>query len=275
MALVNVNHVAFERRGEGSPLVLLHGIGHRWQAWEPVLNQLALVHDVIALDLPGFGRSPALPDGTPYTIESTIAVLEELFDFFGLVKPHIAGNSLGGLFALEAAERDLVSSVTALSPAGFYTDSGFRYAIMILRALRLGAAVPGAILDRMVGSPLQRHLMFRMLYGRPHLMDGEALVADAQAMRAAPGFAETISAGVDLRFTGNLLDVPATIAWGTRDRLLPTEQALRARELLPHVNHVWLPGCGHIPMSDDPDMVAGVILSTIAAAEALGAQAVV
>src|SRR3954447_16996928 len=116
MALVNVNHVAFERRGEGSPLVLLHGIGHRWQAWEPVLNQLALVHDVIALDLPGFGRSRALPDGTPYTVESTLSVLAELFESFGLVKPHIAGNSLGGLFALEAAERDLVSSVTALSP---------------------------------------------------------------------------------------------------------------------------------------------------------------
>jgi pimeloyl-ACP methyl ester carboxylesterase len=274
MALVNVNRVVYERRGEGSPLILLHGIGHRWQAWEPVFNQLARVHDVIALDLPGFGRSPALPDGTPYTIESTLAVMEELFDAFGLVKPHIAGNSLGGLFALEAAERDLVSSVTALSPAGFYTDSGFRYATMVLRALRLGAAVPGAILDRVVGSPLQRHLMFRMLYGRPHLVDGEALVADAQAMRAAPGFADTIAAGSDLRFTGNLLDVPATIAWGTRDRLLPVEQALRARELLPHVNHVWLPGCGHIPMSDDPDMVAGVILSTIATAEALATQAV-
>jgi pimeloyl-ACP methyl ester carboxylesterase len=203
-----------------------------------------------------------------------LTVMQELFDSLGLVRPHIVGNSLGGLFALEAAERDLVSSATALSPAGFYTDSGLRYATMILRGLRLGAAIPGAILDRAVGSPLQRNLMFRMLYGRPHLLDGEAVVADAQAMRGAPGFAETLTAGAGLRFTGNLLDVPATIAWGTRDRLLPTEQALRARELLPHVNHVWLPGCGHIPMSDDPDIVAGVILSTIAAAEALAAQAV-
>ncbi|MEO5874230.1 MAG: alpha/beta hydrolase [Streptosporangiaceae bacterium] len=261
--------IVYERRGAGTPLVLLHGIGHRWQAWEPVLNQLAQVHDVIAVDLPGFGASPALPDGTPYTIESTLAVMAELFDSFGLVKPHIAGNSLGGLFSLEAAERGLVTSATALSPAGFYTDSGFRYATTVLRALRLGAAVPGAILDRVVASPLQRHLMFRMLYGRPHLVDGDALVADARALRAAAGFSHTIAAGADLRFTGGLADVPTTIAWGTRDRLLPVEQALRARELLPHVEHVWLPGCGHIPMSDDPDMVAGVILRTTAAAEAL------
>ncbi|GAA3242500.1 alpha/beta fold hydrolase [Actinocorallia longicatena] len=257
--------IVFERRGEGPPLVLLHGIGHRWQAWEPVFDLLAAERDVIAVDLPGFGASPALDEGSSYAIETVVERLAEAFDRLGLVRPHIAGNSLGGLFALEAADRGLVSSATALSPAGFYDEAGFRYATTVLRAMRLGASVPGALLERILASPMQRSLMFRMLYGRPHLVDPDVLVADAKAMAKAPGFEKTVKAGRGVRFAGKLLDVPVTIAWGTRDRILPTSQALRARALLPHVEHVWLPGCGHIPMSDDPAMVASVILRTSSA----------
>src|ERR1700722_18267682 len=46
------------RAGDGEPLVLLHGIGSHWQMWEPVLPMLTDRHDVIALDLPGFGGAP-------------------------------------------------------------------------------------------------------------------------------------------------------------------------------------------------------------------------
>jgi pimeloyl-ACP methyl ester carboxylesterase len=54
--------------------------------------------------------------------------------------------------------------------------------------------------------------------------------------------------------------VPATIAWGSRDALLLPTQARRARERLPNARHVRLHGCGHVPMSDDPDQVAAAIL---------------
>ena len=59
---MRVNHV---RQGSGEPLVLIHGIGHRLQAWLPVLDRLAAHHDVLALDLPGFGDSPVPPGGMP------------------------------------------------------------------------------------------------------------------------------------------------------------------------------------------------------------------
>jgi pimeloyl-ACP methyl ester carboxylesterase len=59
--------------------------------------------------------------------------------------------------------------------------------------------------------------------------------------------------------------VPVTIAWGTRDALLPPTQARRARRLLPRARHLWLRGCGHVPMSDDPVQVAGVLLDGSAA----------
>ena len=62
------------------------------------------------------------------------------------------------------------------------------------------------------------------------------------------------------------IDAPATVAWGTRDRLLPYRQAATAPERLPEADHVALPGCGHVPMSDDPALVVSVVEATIARA---------
>ena len=55
-------------------------------------------------------------------------------------------------------------------------------------------------------------------------------------------------------------DVPVTIAWGTHGRLLPPGQAAVARQRLPQARFVRLPGCGHVPMTDDPALVAQVPL---------------
>ncbi|WP_067816533.1 alpha/beta fold hydrolase [Actinomadura kijaniata] len=252
--------IVFERRGSGAPLVLLHGIGHRWQAWEPVLDLLAAERDVIAVDLPGFGASPPLPAGTPYTLDTAMANLAATFELLGLDRPHIAGNSLGGLFSLEAADRGLVSSATVLSPAGFFNAAEHRYAKAVLRASRLGANVPGPVLDRLARSPRRRAALFGMIYGRPDRLTVDALLADARALRDAPGFEATLRASRKVRFAGACADVPVTIAWGTKDRLLRAGQAVRAQRRLPHARFVWLEGCGHVPMGDDPELVAKVLL---------------
>lgn len=252
--------IVFERRGSGPPLVLLHGIGHRWQAWEPVLDRLAAERDVFAVDLPGFGASPALPPGTPYTVESVIEVLAAFFASLDLDRPHIAGNSLGGLFALAAADAGLVSSATVLSPAGFFNAVGLTYAGNVLRAVRAGARLPEPVLRRLAASPRRRRAMFGMVYGRPDLLDIEAIVGDAKAMRDAVGFEPTLRAGRGLQPRFICKDVPVTIAWGTKDRILLQAQAIRAQQMLPNARFVWLPGCGHVPMSDNPALVAKILL---------------
>jgi pimeloyl-ACP methyl ester carboxylesterase len=252
--------IVFERRGEGPPLLLMHGIGHRWQAWEPVLDLLAEERDVIAVDLPGFGASAPLPPGTPYTPDTMVTELGRFLAELGLERPHMAGNSLGGLFALEAAERGLARSATALSPAGFFNTRQAWYAAAVLQTSRLAAAVPEPAIRRLARSPRGRTAMFGMIYGRPELIDVDTLLADAAGLRGAPGFKPTLRAGRGIAFRGHLKDVPATIAWGTRDRLLRAPQAIRAQQRLPHVRFVWLPGCGHVPMADDPKLVARVLL---------------
>src|SRR5579875_1919720 len=131
--------LAFERHGSGEPLVLVHGVTHRRQAWYPVLDELAAEREVILVDLPGHGQSPPLvTDGHP--VEDVLrAQFKQFLADQGLVRPHVAGNSLGGLVALIAAAEGDARSATALSPAGFWrTDADFAYTKQIfLRACAL------------------------------------------------------------------------------------------------------------------------------------------
>ncbi|MBP0452618.1 alpha/beta fold hydrolase [Kitasatospora sp. RG8] len=262
---VTVRH---RRLGAGSPLLLLHGIGHHWQAWEPVLPALAERHEVIAVDLPGFGASPALPPGVPYGVDAVVPVLGRLCAELGIERPHVAGNSLGGLLALGLGRAGLARSVTALAPAGFWTEAERRYAYTVLGGMRVGARVlPQAVVERLARSTAGRALLVSTIYARPARRDAAAAAAETGALRAATGFEPTLAAGRGLRFTGDLSALPVTVAWGTRDRILLRRQGVRALHELSDARLVRLPGCGHVPMSDDPELVARVILDTCAQVE--------
>ncbi|MFI1336901.1 alpha/beta fold hydrolase [Streptomyces sp. NPDC020845] len=253
--------VVYERRGTGRPLVLLHGIGHHWQAWEPVLDILAVEREVTAVDLPGFGESAALPDGVGYGLEDTVPVLAALFEALDLDRPDVAGNSLGGLLALELGRRKLVRSVTALSPARFWSEAERRYASGVLTAMRVGArAIPLPLLGRLARTAAGRAALTGTIYARPGRRSAQAVVAEARAMREAAGFEATLASGRGATFADDVPEVPVTIGWGTRDRVLLPRQGVRAKRAIPAARLVRLPGCGHVPMNDDPALVARVIL---------------
>jgi pimeloyl-ACP methyl ester carboxylesterase len=254
--------IALRRAGSGEPLVLLHGIGHRWQAWQPVLDRLAEHHDVLAVDLPGFGCSPLPPD--PPTMAGTVASIAGFLASLDIWRPHVAGNSLGGAIALELAAAGQAASVTALSPAGFASGWESRWALGVLRTHRFTARVPEPVLRHAARSPRLRALCWGMIVGRPELLDPEEAAADARALRDGPGFPSVARAARGYRFAC-VPPVPVTVAWGTRDRILLPRQARRARTLLPDARHVALPGCGHVPMGDAPDLVARLILETTGA----------
>jgi pimeloyl-ACP methyl ester carboxylesterase len=255
---VRVNHV---RQGSGEPLVLIHGIGHRLQAWLPVLDRLAAHHEVLALDLPGFGDSPVPPGGMPPDMPITVAMLAEFLAAEGLDRPHVAGYSLGGAISLELAATGRARSATAFSPAGFFTAAERRRALAILRLLRATAFVPTPLIRHTMRVEALRAICYAPLLGYPRRLEYQRAVDDALALRAGRGFASVARASRGYRFTG-ALEVPVTIAWGAKDRILPARQAERARQLLPQARHVPLPACGHVPMSDAPDLVADLILQT-------------
>ncbi|MBT2370017.1 alpha/beta fold hydrolase [Streptomyces sp. ISL-10] len=253
--------VHYERRGSGEPLLLLHGIGHHWQAWEPVMDILATERDVVAVDLPGFGASPALPDGVPYSLGTVCAALSAFCAAIGIERPHVAGNSLGGLLALELGRDKLVRSVTALSPGGFWSRSERVYAFGLLRAMRVGArSMPTPMVERLSRSVVGRAALVSTIYARPARRSPEAAVAETCALREAAGFHRTLAAGREVLFTDDVRGIPVTIGWGAKDRLLLRRQGVRAKQVVPGARLVRLPGCGHVPMSDDPALVARLLL---------------
>ncbi|WP_030125249.1 alpha/beta fold hydrolase [[Kitasatospora] papulosa] len=255
--------VSYERTGVGAPLVLLHGIGHHRQAWDPVLRILAAERDVIAVDLPGFGASPALPHGLAHDLRTMVPVLGSFFEALGVVRPHVAGNSLGGLLALELGREGLARSVTALSPAGFWTPSERRYAFGVLRAMRGAAlAMPMPLIERLSRSSPGRAALNSTIYARPGRRSPAAVVSETVALREATGFRQTLEAGSGVTFADDVPGVPVSIAWGSKDRLLPRRQGVRAGRAIPRARLVRLPGCGHVPMNDDPAAVARVVLDT-------------
>jgi pimeloyl-ACP methyl ester carboxylesterase len=258
---MRINHV---RRGSGEPLVLLHGIGHRWQAWLPVLDRLAAHHEVTAIDLPGFGASPQPPGGTPHDMPTAVAAIGEFFAASGLDRPHVAGYSLGGAISLELAAANLVRTATVFCPAGFSTPAERRRALLILKTLRASSFLPAPLIRLAMRVEAMRALCYGVLVAHPRRIDPQRAVGDALALRRARGFATVARAAQDYHFEGSP-KVPVTVGWGSRDRILPPRQAERARQRLPRARHVLLPDCGHVPMSDDPELVTTLILETTGA----------
>lgn len=253
--------LSYARVGSGEPLLLLHGIGHHRQAWDPVVPLLAAERDVVAVDLPGFGVSPALPDGLHHDLATTNAALGALCEALEIERPHVAGNSLGGLLALALGREKLVRSVTALSPAGFWTQAERRYAFGVLQAMRsVARRTPLPMVERLSRTAAGRTVLTSTIYARPGRRSPEAVVAETLALARATGFEETLRAGIDVRFTDDVPGIPVTVAWGTKDRLLVRRQGVRAKQIIPRARLVRLPGCGHVPMSDDPALVARVLL---------------
>jgi pimeloyl-ACP methyl ester carboxylesterase len=253
--------INYHREGEGPPLVLLHGIGHHWQAWEPVIDRLAPQFDVIACDSPGFGHSSPLAPGIEPTIPAYADAFEWFFAELGLERPHIAGSSMGGAIALELARGRAVKSVSAFSPAGFWTTPELRFCQLSLGTLAKTPVAVRPAVEALARTRGGRVALFSQMVGFPARLPAEEAVAALADAWAAPAFADALAAFDKYRFANpqQLRSTPVTIAWGKRDRLLPYRlQAPRARALLPWATHVAL-GAGHLPFHDDPAAVAEVI----------------
>jgi pimeloyl-ACP methyl ester carboxylesterase len=253
--------LAFERHGSGEPLVLVHGVTHRRQTWYPVLDLLTDHREVILVDLPGHGESdPLCTDG----LSVADALARDFREFLveqQLDRPHVAGNSLGGRVALEAGAAGDARSVTGLSPAGFWrTESEFAYTRRFFTSVvRLSEAL-GSRGERVARTRAGRKLMYGTLMAHPRNVPVEHAVGDLHAFHyARPALDAILSAAAP--FSEPIpADVPVTIAWAARDLVLPPWQAKVARAQLPQAEHILMRGVGHVPMFDDPELVASILL---------------
>jgi pimeloyl-ACP methyl ester carboxylesterase len=250
------------RGGSGPPLVLVHGLGLSWRSWQPVLDALEVSHDVIAIDLPGFGESPRLPDGAAPTPTRLADAVESELDRLSLEAPVLVGNSLGGWVALELARRGRAGRTVVISPSGLESPPERAFVIALNEQMRLRARF-GAPLGRWLTAPaLARVMLFGALRSKPWRLSPDAAARELYDFGHSPGFQSTLSATVATRAPMWLgeIQVPVRVAYGTLDLMLGAFTAPRFAAAIPGAELVSLPAVGHVPMLDDPDLVVRTIL---------------
>ncbi|MGO9836377.1 MAG: alpha/beta fold hydrolase [Polyangiaceae bacterium] len=252
------------RQGEGSPLVLFHGILGSERMWGRVVPLLAAKHDTIAPTALGHRGGPRA-SMWPARIEHVVDDAERLLDELGLATAHLAGNSLGGWVALELARRGRARSVCAFSPAGCWPrtrdpnrTSALRGTIRVTRR------------GRRLLPLLARSARFRRWAMRLNAVRGDRVTASELVELGRDVLGCTIANDLLERQEGldplESTPCPITLAWSEKDRIFPVaEYGARARALVPGARFLVLEDVGHVPMFDSPELVATTVLETTGA----------
>ncbi|MFI6173244.1 alpha/beta fold hydrolase [Nocardia sp. NPDC051052] len=260
-------------RGEGRPLVLLHGGGASARCWLPVLDRLSAQRRVIALDFPGFGQTPAPGPDVHVSMDWIVDGLAAELPRLGINGPvDLVGNSMGGLIGLEATKRGLASSFVGLAPVALW----HKQMPLALRA-QFQVGLAAALLTRtaarsVVGKTRSVGLWFPV--GHPDRMTAvEAVDFVRDFDHSGPTLRRALKIAKKLRFEGGQgITVPVTIAFGTLDRMLPPSTSQVRDQLPAHTKWVTLPDCGHMPMWDNPELVANTILDGVSTTRSAGEQ---
>lgn len=261
---MDLHHI---RRGNGSPILLVHGLGSSWQNWAPVLDDLAAQREVIAVDLPGFGETPPL-DGE-VTIASLADAVSGFIDDHDLAGVDLVGSSMGARLVLELARRGVGGTAVALDPGGFWAPGELRFF-----DLSVGLSVKLVRLLQPVITPLARNAVTRTLLlaqfsARPWRLDPEVALHELRTLAARP---DVFDATLRTLVQGPPQEgAPAgstpgqvVIGWGRQDRVTLPRQSRRARELFPDAHISWFGRCGHFPHWDRPEAATHLILAATA-----------
>ena len=258
----------------GEPLVLIHGFTGSARLWDPIVPLVESRHDVLVVTLAGHFEGEPIDDPSIATLADA---LERDLDRAGLETAHLVGNSLGGWMALELAKRGRARSVVGLSPAGGWAAGSPEQERVgrLFRRFERALKVGGRFAEPLSSRPGLRKLAMRDLLAHPERMPPAAALATIRGAAACEIVGPLIDAvdrdGPPTDFTS--IDVPVRVAWGTADRILtyPRYWEPLKRILPPHTELVELPGLGHVPMWDDPQLVARTVLEATSRVSAAAA----
>lgn len=259
--------LSFLTAGEGTPIVLLHGIGDSAVDWQWIIPRLADRYRVYAIDWPGSGES------TGFTADDIPAFFEEVLlgflDAAGIRSPILVGNSLGGLIAIRvaAAEPSRFSAVVLVDSAGLGREVHPSQQLVARRGIgELGAAWGATPLGSRQRAWLRAELMFHRLRHVP-----QEWLEEQRRLALRPGFLWTwldvLRAVVGPEGQRQIvldqlarLTMPTLVVWGERDRVVPPKQAREAARRLPRGELVTIADCGHLPQVEQPEQLAHAIL---------------
>jgi pimeloyl-ACP methyl ester carboxylesterase len=247
--------------GDGPAILLVHGLAGTWRTWVRNLTALAESHRVIAVDLPGFGRSEPLHGSVMLgrLSDALAAVLEVLEIPYAVVVGHSMGGLVAERLALDHADR--VRGLALICTGGVRFPPGVRAAfvsVLVGANLLFRSELRRALLFRL---PYVEHAITRGFVGDPGSLTPE-LSRELMRGLGTAGYLPCLIAGTAEDFASELplISCPTVIVAGGRDRLAPDGFAQRLAELIPHGElRVW-DDVGHSPMLEQPERFNLVVI---------------
>lgn len=241
--------LAYERWGNGPPVVCLHAIGHGSRDFEKLAGLMGKEIEIIALDWPGQGRSG--DDSKPACGARYCTLLEGFVETLGLESFVLYGNSIGGATAIRYADRhpDKVRGLVLSNPGGLAPVDRFaRFAIG-----RMVAFFQAGVDQRRWFSPA-----FKLYYGRVLLRRAAKAqrrrIIDARFEIAKPlveAWTSFVTPEEDMRDVAGRLSMPVLYAWAGKDQIVPLKKSRAAVDATPDHELVTF-RAGHTPPLETP-----------------------
>jgi len=236
-------------------LVFVHGLSGCWQNWLENMPHLARRHRVLALDLPGFGSSPA-PDWE-ISIPAYGRLLLEFCDAVGVRDCAVIGNSMGGFVAAEAA----ISQPTRFERLALVSAAGVSSARLRREPTEVAARMIAAGTPYMFKAQTRalrrrraRALAFGGIFDDPAALRPELIWEFFDGGMRGDSFVEALTSLAGYDFLDRLGDihVPTLIVWGRQDHVVPPADALGYAQRIEHAQLEVFDRCGHVPMAERP-----------------------
>ena len=239
--------IAFRAEGSGTPIVLLHGFCEDSTVWDEYKSSLLeAAYQVVAIDLPGFGRSEAIPS---ITIEQMAEAVQGVLIKIGLGKSIVIGHSMGGYVSLAFARRfpEMLLGL-GLFHSHPYADTEakkegrLKSAAFIHRqghALFVKQLIPALFAPKFARD---NTLLIEKLSYQAAQYPSAGIIAALEAMAQRPDESETLAK----------LAVPALFIIGKKDTVIPADQSLEQIHLPPLASIHILDHVGHMGMFEAP-----------------------
>ncbi len=246
--------------GDGAPLLLLPGLGRGTTYYDLIAKPLAERFRVIRVDPRGIGRSSRGP--LPYTVEQWANDFSVLLDHLAISEAHVVGSSHGASMAMalvDAHPKQVRSLVLfgAFAEIDRFIELNVRLRMTLASKLGMGEEMRDFIALWTFGHALlERPEANRLLQAgldavREHTP--ENYIALCQSMldwgRRQPSFLERLAS----------FKCPTLVACGDSDYWIPAHFSKRIAERIPGARYVEMPGCGHVPVREQPKMAADLI----------------
>jgi len=250
-----VNYVDIGEQKAERPMLFVHGLSGQWQNWLENIPRFAKVRRVVALDLPGHGRSEMPHDRI--TIELYGEYVAELCEQLGLSPAVVIGNSMGGFVSAELAIRrpESVERLMLLSSAGVSQMDIARSPVLAGGKVAAFLATSTVAQHRWIARrPLLRHLILFAVARHPSLLKADVTFEGLMKGSGKPGFDDALRACLEYDFRDRLPQIgcPVLVLWGEKDAIIPHRDADKFVEMIDGARKIILKDTGHVPMMERP-----------------------